>query len=86
MRQPALIATPAPAPYSAPATVGRMTSELRNIQLKSKTRIPPAIVLPMPQAKPVIHGETRCGPLGGLTKEVDRETAITARTAVPAAE
>jgi hypothetical protein len=37
MRQPALIATPAPAPYSAPATVGRIASELRKIQLKSKT-------------------------------------------------
>jgi hypothetical protein len=31
MRQPALIATPAPAPYSAPATVGRVASEFRNM-------------------------------------------------------
>src|SRR6266568_3045605 len=59
MRQPALIARPAPAPYRAPATVGRVASEFRNTQLKNRTRIPPASVLPIPQAKPVIHGETR---------------------------
>ena len=62
MRQPALIATPAPAPYSAPATVERIASELGNIQLKSRTRIPPATVLPMPQAKYMIHGGTRNAP------------------------
>src|SRR6185295_1162568 len=59
MRQPALIARPAPAPYRAPAIAGRVASELRNSLLKSKTRIPPAIVLPIPQAKPMIHGESR---------------------------
>src|SRR5215475_537977 len=58
-RQPALIARPAPAPYRAPATVGRVASEFRNIQPKSKTRIPPASVLPIPHAKPMIHGEAR---------------------------
>src|SRR5258708_12619432 len=59
MRQPALIARPAPAPYRAPATVGRVASEFRNTQLKNRTRTPPASVLPIPQAKPTIHGETR---------------------------
>src|SRR5262249_6621888 len=59
IRQPALMARPAPAPYRAPATVGRVVSESRNSRLKSKTRIPPAIVLPMPQPKPMIHGESR---------------------------
>src|SRR5579863_2086729 len=59
MRQPALIARPAPAPYRAPATVGRVASEFRNTPLKNSTRIPPASVLPIPQAKPAIQGETR---------------------------
>src|SRR5262244_306516 len=59
IRQAALIARPAPAPYRAPATVGRVASEFRNIQLKNRTRIPPASVLPIPQAKPMIHGEAR---------------------------
>src|SRR6266567_1332558 len=59
MRQPALIARPAPAPYRAPATVGRIASEFRNIQLKNRTRIPPASVLPIPQVKFMIQGETR---------------------------
>ena len=49
MRQPALIARPAPAPYRAPATVGRVASEFRNTQLNNRTRIPPASVLPIPQ-------------------------------------
>ena len=61
MRQPALIARPAPAPYRAPATVGRVASEFRNTQLKNRTRIPPASVLPIPQAMPIIHGEIRAG-------------------------
>jgi NAD(P)-dependent dehydrogenase (short-subunit alcohol dehydrogenase family) len=39
-----VVATPAPVPYSAPAAVGRVASEFRNIHLKSKARIPPAIV------------------------------------------
>src|SRR5260370_15763943 len=59
MRHPALIARPAPAPYRAPAIVGRVASEFRNTQPKNRTRIPPATVLPIPQAKPMIHGETR---------------------------
>src|SRR5258708_34215807 len=63
MRQPALIARPAPAPYRAPATVGLVASEFRNTQLKKRTRTPPAIVLPIPQAKPMIHGESRSIPL-----------------------
>src|SRR5579872_1577249 len=63
MRQAALIARPAPAPYREPPTVGRVASELRNVQLKNRTRIPPASVLPIPQAKPMIHGETRSNSL-----------------------
>src|SRR5215472_19176104 len=59
MRQPALIARPAPAPYRAPAIVGRVASEFRNTQPKNTTRIPPASVLPIPQAKAVIHGDSR---------------------------
>src|SRR5215471_13290850 len=59
MRQPALIARPAPAPYRAPAAVGRVASEFRNTQLKNRTRTPPASVLPVPQVKPMIHGEAR---------------------------
>src|SRR5438132_7349618 len=59
IRQPALIARPAPAPYRAPATIGCVASEFRNTQLRIRTRIPPAIVLPIPQAKPIIHGEVR---------------------------
>ena len=45
MRQPALIARAAPAPYSAPATVGRVASEFRNTRLKSKTSVPPALIV-----------------------------------------
>jgi len=92
MRQPALTATPAPAPYSAPATVGRVASEFRNIQLKSKTRIPPATVLPMPQAKSMIHGGTRNAPTtrnvlpAGLIENVDRVMATTTSNAAKAAE
>src|SRR5258708_6343798 len=59
MRQPALIARPAPAPYRAPATLARVATEFRNTQLKNRTRIPPASVLPIPHAKPMFHGETR---------------------------
>src|SRR5215472_2149711 len=97
MRQPALIARPAPAPYRAPAIVGRVASELRNSRLKSKTRIPPAIVLPMPQPKPMIHGESRrstetrggskpgSGP-AGLVEKVDKVTATTTKDAATTAE
>src|ERR1700731_4390879 len=71
MRQPALIARPAPAPYRAPASVGRVASEFRNTQLKKSTRTPPASVLPIPQAKPMIHGETRnCSLIHGETRRV----------------
>src|SRR5499425_3801166 len=58
IRQPALITRPAPAPYRAPAIVGRVASEFRNTQLNNRTRIPPAKVLPIPQPKPMIHGES----------------------------
>src|SRR5215472_10149987 len=92
MRQPALIARPAPAPYRAPAIVGRVASEFRNSKLNSKTRIPPAIVLPMPQPKPMIHGESRssCETRGGskpgsgptgLVEKVDKVTATTTKDA-----
>jgi hypothetical protein len=72
-------------------------SELRNSRLKSNTRIPPAIVLPMPQPKPMIHGESRSnsetrggskpgsGPVG-LVEKVDKVTATTTRDAATAAE
>jgi hypothetical protein len=93
MRQPALIATPAPAPYSAPATVGRIPSEFRNIQLKSKTRIPPATVLPMPQAKSMINGGTTrnvpatCNVLPtGLIENVDIVMATTTSNAATVTE
>src|SRR5215475_5487827 len=59
MRQPALIARPAPAPYSAPATIGRVTSDFRNNELKSRTRSPPATVLPIPHVRSTIQGEVR---------------------------
>src|SRR5215470_13781344 len=83
MRQPALIARPAPAPYRAPATVGGTASEFRKTQLKNRTSIPPASVLPIPQAKPMIHGETcsisltrggtrRIGAVAGLVEKVTR--------------
>src|SRR5713101_10109597 len=92
MRQPALIARPAPAPYRAHATVGRVASEFRNTQLKNRTRIPPASVLPIPQAKPMIHGETcslwliqggtrRSGPFVGLAQEVNSVTNTTTNDA-----
>jgi len=96
MRQPALIARPAPAPYRAPATVGRVASEFRNTQLKTRTRIPPASVLPIPQAKPMIHGETRnCSlihgetrrvAVPGLVEKVSRVTNTTTKDAATAAE
>jgi hypothetical protein len=90
MRQPALIARPAPAPYSAPAIVGRVASEFRNSLLKNRTRIPPANVLPIPQPKPMIHGEscrssltlggTRTrGALTGLVEKVSRVTNTTTK-------
>src|SRR6516225_2392380 len=92
MRQPALIARPAPAPYRAPATVGRVTSEFRNTQLNNRTRIPPASALPIPQAKPMIHGETRSfslihggtcrrGSLAGLVEKVKKVTNTTTKAA-----
>ena len=92
MRQPGLIATPAPAPYSAPDTVGRIASELRKIQLKSRTRTPPAIVLPMPQAKSMIHGGTRNPPATrnvlptGLVQNVEKVRTTTTSNAAMAAE
>src|SRR5690242_17721909 len=97
MRQPALIARAAPAPYRAPATVGRVASEFRNTQLKNRTRIPPASVLPIPQAKPMIHGLTRrssltiggtrrTGSLAGLLEKVNRVTNTTTKHAARAAE
>ena len=40
--------------------------------MKSKTRIPPATVLPIPQAKPMIHGESRSISYGwGIYKSTD---------------
>src|SRR6516162_2662226 len=92
MRQPALIARPAPAPYRAPAIVGRVASEFRNTQLKNRTRTPPASVLPIPQAKPMIHGETRNislarggtrrrGAFAGLVEKVSRVTNTTTKEA-----
>src|SRR5215471_1683113 len=97
MRQPALIARPALAPYRAPAIVGRAASELRNTQLKNRTRIPPAIVLPIPQPKPMIHGESRSisltlggtrrrGSLAGLVEKVSRVTSTTSKHAATAAK
>src|SRR6516162_10931494 len=97
MRQPALIARPAPAPYRAPARVGRVASEFRNTQLKNRTRIPPAIVLQIPQAKPTIHGETRSISLtrgrartreafAGLVEKVRRVTNTTTKEAAAAAK
>src|SRR5215469_9075509 len=97
MRQPALIARPAPAPYRAPVIVGRVASEFRNSQPKIRTRIPPAMVLPIPQAKPMIHGETRSislicggtrrrGPFAGLVEKVSRFTNTTTKDAATTAE
>jgi hypothetical protein len=93
MRQPALIARRAPAPYSAPATVGRIASDFRNTQLKSKTSIPPATVLPTPQAKFMIHGGTTRNTAAtrnvlptGLTENVDTVIATTTSNAATAAE
>src|SRR4051794_35175289 len=97
MRQPALIARPAPAPYRAPATVGRVASEFRNTQLKNRTSIPPATVLPIPQANPTIHGETRSisfihggtgrrGSFEGLVEEGNSLTNTTPKAATIAAE
>src|SRR5579863_3329181 len=96
MRQPALIARPAPAPYRAPATVGRVASELRKTKLKNRTRMPPATVLPIPQARSMIHGETRrislirggTGRVGfpGLVEKVIKVTNTTTKEAAAAAE
>src|SRR6516225_8395524 len=94
--QPALIASPAPAPYRAPAIVGRVASEFRNTQLKNRTRIPPVTVLPIPQAKPMIHGQTRNisltrggtrrrGAFAGLVEKVSRVTNTTSKEAAVAA-
>src|SRR5215469_3396114 len=90
MRQPALIARLAPAPYRAPARVGRIASEFRNTRLHKRTRIPPASVLPIPQAKPMIHGETRSfsltrggtrrrGAFAGVVEKVGRVTNTTSK-------
>jgi len=92
MRQPALIARPAPAPYRAPAAIGRVAIDLRNTQVNKRTRTPPAIVLPMPHPKPIIHGEVRSfslihggtrsrGSLAGLIEKVTRLTNTTAENA-----
>src|SRR5262249_3397269 len=97
MRQPALIARPAPPPYRAPAIVGRVASEFRNNRLNNRTRIPPASVLPIPQAKPMIHGETRSfslihggtrrkGSFAGLVEKVSRVTNTTTKDAATAAK
>src|SRR5262249_14986111 len=96
-RQPALIARPAPAPYRAPAAVGRVASEFRNIQLKNRTSIPPATVLPIPQANPMIPGLTRSmsltgdgtgrrGSLAGLVEKVNSVTSTTTKDAATAAK
>jgi len=89
MRQPALIARPVPAPYKAPATVGRVASEFRNTQLKNRTRIPPATVLPIPQPKPMIHRESRsisltCGGrhTSGAVAGLDHDSGYELRTSV----
>src|ERR1700757_2135913 len=92
MRHPALIARPAPAPYRAPATVGRVASEFRNTQLKNRTRIPPATVLPIPHANPMIHGERSTAPciskvrIAGLAEKVSRVMNTTANDPAAAAE
>jgi len=96
MRQPALIARPAPAPYRAPATVGRIAIEFRNTKLNNVTRIPPAIVLPIPHTEPMTHGET-CTVGGnrnpfmavsfeGLVEKVSSVTSTTVKDAAIAAE
>lgn len=97
MRQPAFIARPAPAPYSAPVIVGRIASEFRNIRLNNRTRIPPPTVLPIPQAKPMSHGLTRrssltiggtrrTGSLAGLVEKVSRLINTTTKDAARAAD
>lgn len=97
MRQPALIARPAPAPYRVPVTVGRVASEFRNIRLNSRTRIPPVTVLPIPQAKPMSHGlarrrwltiggTRRTGSLAGLFEKVSSVTHTTTKDAATTAE
>src|SRR5579863_5202948 len=85
MRQSALIATPA-APYKAPAIVGWAAIDFRQIKLKRRIRIPPAIVLPRPQAKPAIHGEIRTGLPGGLSEAVSSVRLTTTRNAAAATE
>src|SRR5215468_11161881 len=97
IRQLALIASAAPAPYRPPPTVGRVTSEFRNSELNNTTRIPPASVLPIPQAKPMIHGATRSisltcdgtrrtGSFAGLIENVSTVTNTTPKTAETAAQ
>src|SRR5262249_25323668 len=95
IRQPALIARPAPAPYRAPAIVGRVASEFRNTKLKNRTSIPPASALPIPHAKLTIHGEarrislirggTRRVGFAGLVENVSRLTNTTTKDAATTA-
>jgi hypothetical protein len=40
----------------------------------------------MPQAKPMIHGETRGGALAGLVEKVSKVTTTTTKNAATAAE
>src|SRR5262249_48819512 len=97
MRQPALIARPAPAPYRAPASVGRVASEFLNSKLNNRTRVPPATVLPIPQTKPMIHGlvrraslihggTCRTGSFAGLAEKVSSVTNTTSTDAKNAME
>lgn len=69
MRQPALIARPAPAPYRAPVTGGRVASEFRNIRLNSRTRIPPA-------KKAGVSAHTRSAQMGNTVDVNENEYAV----------
>src|SRR5262249_39484998 len=60
IRQPALIARPAPAPDRAPATVGRVASELRNTKLKNRTRIPRLTRCQSRRRSPRSMGPSKC--------------------------
>src|SRR5258708_6439110 len=80
MRHPALMARPAPAPYSAPAIVGRAASEFRNTQLKNRTRIPPASVLQLGVSK-LARGPAN---YSGCASEF-RNTQLKNRTRIPPA-
>src|SRR5437868_2617952 len=71
MRQPALIARPAPAPYRAPDTVGRVASEFRNTQLNNRTRIPPASVAADPAGE--AHDPTCSSPSPSCGDGMERE-------------